>query len=169
MSYAHTPETAIELFLESSARAHDASHDIATLAVGGVVFSALGATTLFLGLAGIASVGITSAVGFAAATTGMVLLSLTLLRYGTVARHLLRFGDRLTASKTVMGVGAGAAGMVWALSNVALVLGSAISTAGSWGLALKALSTGSLVAIVFSLWAILTIEVLKRTGVGAGF
>lgn len=169
MSYAHTPETAIELFLESSARAHDASRDIATLAVGGVVFSALGATTLFLGLAGIASVGITSAVGFATATTGMVLLSLTLLRYGTVARHLLRFGDRLTASKTVMGVVAGAAGMVWALSNVALVLGTAISTAGGWGLALKALSTGSLVTIVFSLWAILTIEVLKRTGVGAGF
>lgn len=158
-----------ELFLESSARAHEASHDIATLAVGGVVFSALGATTLFLGLAGIASVGITSAVGFATATTGMVLLSLTLLRYGTVARHLLRFGDRLTASKTVVGVVAGAAGMVWALSNVALVLGTAISTAGGWGLALKALSTGSLVTIVFSLWAILTIEVLKRTGVGAGF
>lgn len=169
MSYAHTPETAIELFLESSARAHEASQDIATLAVGGVVFSALGATTLFLGLAGIASVGITSAVGFATATTGMVLLSLTLLRYGTVARHLLRFGDRLTASKTVVGVVAGAAGMVWALSNVALVLGTAISTAGGWGLALKALSTGSLVTIVFSLWAILTIEVLKRTGVGAGF
>lgn len=167
MSQAHTAETAVELFLESRARARAAGRHIASLAIGGVGFSGIGAATLLLGWAGIASVGISSALGFATATTGMVLLSLMLLRFGSVARHLVRFGDRLTASGAVMGVIAGAAGMIWALSSVVLVLGTTIFTAGGWGLTLKALSTGSLMTIVFSLWATLTIEVLRRTHLGA--
>ena len=165
MSYAHTPETTVELFLESSARARAAGRHIASLAIGGTAFSGLGAATLALGWAGIVSVGLTSALGFATATTGMILLSLMLLRYGSVARHLVRFGDGLSATGAVMGVVAGAAGMIWALSNVTLVLGTPLFLISSWGVALKALSTGSLVTIVFSLWVILTIEVLKRTRV----
>lgn len=167
MSHAHTPETSVALFLESSARARASGNHIASFAIGGTAFSGVGAATLLLGSAGILSGSLASAIGFATATTGMVLLSLMLLHYGPVARHLLRFGDRLTATETSVGFLAGAAGIVWAATNITAVLGFHPLVAGGWAFAVKALSIGSLVAIVLALWTILTIEVLKRTRVGS--